>query len=136
MDERRRGVEAAKVHQFFGVKITEATAETARLEMTVEEHVLNPAGVLHGGVLYALCDSAAYVALLGQLGAEEEAVTHDIHVSVMRPVSPGSRLCFDATIDRKGKTLAFLSTRATVDNKLVATARITKSLVPSTRGGS
>ncbi len=89
-------------------------------------------GGLHGGILYLLMDATAMLALLPSLTASQHAVTHDIHCSVMRPVSPGARCRLVGSVLRVGKTLAFVEATASVEGKLVASARVTKSL---TAGG-
>lgn len=85
-------------------------------------------GGTHGGVLYALLDAVAMLALLPALGAGQHAVTHDLHVSMMRPVPPGARCRLEGRVARKGRTLAFIDATAWVGDQLVASARVTKSL--------
>lgn len=127
--ERLSKVEQAPLHTFLGVKLVDAQPGSARIELVAGPQALNPAGWVHGGVIYSIGDAAAYAAILGHLSEQEEAVTHDLHVSVMKPVPAGSTLRFDATVERKGKTLAFINVRATVNDTLVATLRVTKSLI-------
>lgn len=88
-------------------------------------------GGLHGGILYLLMDATAMLALLPSLTASQHAVTHDIHCSVMRPVSPGARVRLVGSVLRVGRTLAFVEATAMVDGKPVASARVTKSLTAS-----
>jgi uncharacterized protein (TIGR00369 family) len=124
-----RGIEAVPLHQFLGMRVVSHDATSSRIELPAGPQALNGAGMLHGGVLYAIGDAAAYTALLGQMNDDEEAVTHDLHVSVMKPVPPGSTVRFEGLVERRGKTLAFLSVRVSVDGALVATARVTKSII-------
>ena len=85
-------------------------------------------GGLHGGVLYALFDAVAMLALLPSLDASRHAVTHDLHVSMLSPVPAGARCRLEARVVRLGRSLAFLDAAAKLDDRLVATARVTKSL--------
>lgn len=86
-------------------------------------------GQLHGGVLSVLFEAAAFLALAPLLQDSQHAVTHDLHVSLMRPVPIGARCDLSARVMRSGRTLVFLEVSAYVDGKLVASARITKSIV-------
>lgn len=90
---------------------------------------------LHAGVLYSLLDVNALLAAAPQLGDAEHAVTHDIHVSFMKGVPTGARCDLKARVMRKGRTLVFIESLAEVDGKLVASAQITKSIVPLSRSG-
>ena len=86
-------------------------------------------GKLHGGVLSVLFEAAAFLALAPLLQDTQHAVTHDLHVSLMRPVPIGARCDLTARVMRSGRTLVFLEVSAHVDGKLVASGRITKSIV-------
>jgi acyl-coenzyme A thioesterase PaaI-like protein len=66
--------------------------------------------------------------LVPHLADSQHAVTHDLHVSFMRSIPTGARCDLCASVSRIGRTLAFLEVSAHVDGKLVATARITKSI--------
>jgi len=89
----------------------------------------NPAGLLHGGLLYALCDVAAYCALLSIIDESETGVTHQINVQVLRPVKLRSQIKVEGHVVKRGKSLAFIETKAYVADKLVAMASITKSMI-------
>jgi uncharacterized protein (TIGR00369 family) len=89
-------------------------------------------GQLHGGALSVLFEVAAFLALAPLLKETQHAVTHDLHVSLMRPVPTGARCDLEAHVVRSGRTLAFLEVRAYVEGKQVASARITKSIIALT----
>ena len=90
---------------------------------------LNPVGLLHAGVIYSLMDVACFLALIQQLEDDEHAVTHDLTVSLLRPVSPGKRVDITGTVLRRGRQVAFMRADATVDGQVVAAAQVTKSVV-------
>jgi uncharacterized protein (TIGR00369 family) len=89
----------------------------------------NQAGVLHGGVVTTLLDTVCYLALLPHLDDQEHAVTHDLTVSLLRPVAAGKRVDVVGTVLRRGRTVAFMRAEATVDGDVVAAAQVTKSVV-------
>lgn len=88
-------------------------------------------GTLHAGVLYALMDAVAMLALLTRLDPARHAVTHDLHVSVMRSAALGDRVVLEGRVARLGRSVAFVDVSARVGEVVIATARVTKSVVAS-----
>lgn len=117
------------LHRYLGV--TRLTSEEGRgtLAFEVGESSENPAGVLHGGVIYALCDVCAYAGLLSLLAPDQEAVTHDLHISVMRPAQHGDIVVIESRPVRLGRRIGFFEVTATVGDTVIATARVTKSII-------
>lgn len=126
---RVEGVLAIPLHRFLGVALLDDQDPSAGICFPVEPPAQNNVGVLHGGVVTALLDVASYLALLPHLGAEENAVTHDLAVSLLRPVAAGSRVEVSGTVLRRGRAVAFLRAEARVDGRVVAAAQVTKTLV-------
>jgi uncharacterized protein (TIGR00369 family) len=120
---------AFPLHRDIGVEFLKAADGRSQLAFTVTEAMLTPAPALHAGYLYAVSDLAAYVALLSLLDPQESAVTHDIHVSVMRSAQQGERVEVCAEVVRRGRTLAFIDARCEADGRLLSTARVTKSMM-------
>lgn len=86
-------------------------------------------GRLHGGALYALLDAMGLLALQPRLRPGQHAVTHDLHVSMLRAAPEGARVALRAELLKLGRTLAFIDARAEAGGQVLATARITKSIV-------
>ena len=86
-------------------------------------------GQLHGGALTALCEVVGFLALVPMLDDHQHAVTHDLHVSLMKAVPADTRCDLSARVARLGRTLAFIDVEASVGDQKVATARITKSII-------
>lgn len=80
--------------------------------MRVEERFTNPVGILQGGFLAALCDSAmgassiTWAAGEGRLPAR--SANAEMKVSFMRPVNPGTTLTCTATVVAGGSRVAFV----------------------------
>lgn len=129
MSDRLAALRALPLHQDLGVTSIEAADDSAMLHFTVNSYTVNPAGALHGGGLYTLCDVAAYAALLPQLPMDREAVTHDLHVSVMRAAGEGEKVAVEAHVRRLGRSIAFIDVEARAGERLLATARVTKTLI-------
>jgi len=117
------------LHFSWGLQSLHVDQGTSRLAVKVTEEMMNPAGVMHGGLIYALCDVAAYSALLSMIDESESGVTHQINVQVLRPVRLGAELSLIASVVKRGKSLAFIESKAYVADKIVASASITKSII-------
>ncbi len=118
------------LHAQYGLELLHHEDGVCRARVEVGPAHINLGGVLHGGVLYLLLDVVAWCAAMSIVPEGFNATTHDIHVSVLRPTPPGVELAFEARVRKLGRTLAFIDVEATVAGKLMASARVTKSLVP------
>jgi uncharacterized protein (TIGR00369 family) len=117
------------LHRFLGMQLRDPARPSAGIWFPVGEPAQNQAGVLHGGVIYTLMDVASFLALLPSLSDEEHAVTHDLAVSLIRPVAAGKRVDLTGTVVRRGRAVAFMRAEATVDGEVVAAAQVTKSVI-------
>ncbi|WP_159914149.1 PaaI family thioesterase [Pantoea sp. 18069] len=105
---------------WLGLYNESAAAGCAVVHLTPRQEMCNRHGVVHGGVLASLLDSAMARASRTLEGVKELGGTTDLHVQFMRPAAGPLRA--QAWIDLAGGTLAFC--RAEVRNaaaELVAT---------------
>ncbi len=130
-----RLVQTLPLHKFLGVKLVGFRPYSGEIRFRAGKTAVNVAGVLHGGVLYALLDAAAYQGLIPLLNEGENAVTHDIHVSVLRPVMLGDTVDLKGRILKRGRTTIFAESEAWVKGELVAVARVTKSVISKKLSG-
>src|SRR5438094_627644 len=72
----------------------------ARFELAVEAKHLNPNGVLHGGVIYSLADSAMGAALFAGLAPGEDCATLEIKMNYLAPVLGGSVAAEPSLVER------------------------------------
>ncbi|MFL6097674.1 MAG: PaaI family thioesterase [Blastococcus sp.] len=117
------------LHRFLGMELRDAADPSAGIWFPVAEPAQNQAAMLHGGVVYTLLDVASFLALLPHLSDDEHAVTHDLTVSLLRPVSAGKRVDVRGTVLRRGRAVSFMRAEATVEGDIVAAAQVTKSVV-------
>lgn len=130
-DARVRAVLGIPFHQFLGMQLRDEADPAAGVWFPVAGPTLNPGGLLHAGVIYSLMDVACFLALIRHLTDDEHAVTHDQSVSLLRPVPADRRVELRGTVLRRGRAVAFLRADATVEGTLVATAQLTKTVVPA-----
>ena len=107
---------------FLGMDISSATAGTAEASLVVDDKHLNPNGVVHGAVLFALVDTAMGAAAMSVLAEGRYATSVDIQFRFVRPASTG-RLSATVEVIKAGRNLIPLAGRITgEDDKLISTA--------------
>ena len=89
--------------------------------LIADDKHMNPHGVVHGAVVYALADTGMGAALYPTLEKGQACATIDIKMSYFRPVKSGAISCTSA-IDNKGRTIAHLTAKIEQGGKLVALA--------------
>jgi uncharacterized protein (TIGR00369 family) len=114
--------------QFLGVNAIDESDPSAGLWFLVERQALNAANVLHGGAMATVLDVAAYLALLPELGEDEEVTTHAFSASYLAGVAAGERVEARATVLRHGEHIAFVSSELGTEAKPLATALVAKSI--------
>lgn len=92
--------------------------------MRVDERFLNPAGIVQGGFLAAMLDSAMGASAVTSAGDRKVNVANtEMKVSFLRPASPGDVLTCTATVLKPGSVISFVEAKiVNGDGKLVATA--------------
>ena len=93
----------------------------------VDDRFLNPAGVVQGGFLAAMLDSAMGASAITVVGDRSVVVANtEMKVSFLRPVKSGELLTCVATVLKPGKVISFLEARIfDGEARLVATASST-----------
>jgi acyl-CoA thioesterase len=86
----------------LGMKLMEAGAGHAVVTMLVREDMLNGFGVMHGGLLFSLADTAFALACND---GSAVTFTSGADITFLRPVGPGQRLtAIAAERSRSGRT--------------------------------
>ena len=85
----------------WGIKIDEAREDYARISMVVRRDMLNSHGIAHGGIIFALADTAfAYVCN----GANHASVAAQASIVFLDKVREGETLIAEATeVAREGR---------------------------------
>jgi uncharacterized protein (TIGR00369 family) len=92
--------------------------------MKVDERFLNPAGIVQGGFIAAMLDSAMGASAVTGAGKKNISVANtEMKVSFMRPAKLGSTLTCTAQVLKPGSVISFLEAKVTDDaGLLIATA--------------
>lgn len=109
----------------MGFRLKSWSPDGAVVEVDVDDRFANPTGVLHGGVLMGLADSAMGLTVTGLLAAGEAGTNTDLQMRFLRPTTSG-RLTATARVLRRGRrTLVLDCDVLDAAGKLVARASST-----------
>src|SRR5205085_6012834 len=75
--------------RLLGLELAEVARGTALLSLTVRPELTRMEGIMHGGALASLMDTASAFAVLTLLAPAEQTVTVDLTIHFLRPVSSG-----------------------------------------------
>lgn len=116
--------------RLLGIEIVSLTRGAAAMRMPVRPELMRMEGIMHGGALASLMDSASAFAVLTTLEEGARTVTVDLTIHYLRPISDGT-VEARATVLRAGRRVAAVSIEATDDaGKLLATALTTYLKIP------
>ena len=105
----------------IGLTLEQQGDGSSTLMLPIDGRHLNPHGVVHGAVIYAMADTGMGAALYSALDAGYACATIDISITYFRPVIEGHLLC-QTILDNKGRTVAHLTAHITQNDKLIAQA--------------
>ena len=99
---------------FLDFTIDDGIAGEAVAALAVSDRHLNPNGVVHGGVVFTLVDTAMGRATMSVLEEGRICASIEVAVRYLRPIT-GGRLVATASVLRAGRRIVHLEGRVTVD---------------------
>jgi acyl-CoA thioesterase len=113
----------------LGAEFVSAERGAAAFALDVREGLTRMGGILHGGAVFSLLDTAAACAVHTIIGEAGRTVTVDFTIHFLRPFGSG-RLHARARVLRAGRRIVFLSAEATDPaGVLIATATTTYAVL-------
>ena len=88
---------------------------------TIKESHLNAAGITHGGFIATFIDAGAGTAA-HRVADQKPCVTISLEIKFISPVKLGQELIGKTKIQKKTKSMVFLTCELITENKIVATA--------------
>jgi len=101
-------LDAVPFASLLGISISRIRRGEAILSLEVREEFKQNHGVVHGGVIASLIDTAAALAVATVLGAGEASTTIDLTVHYLRPLRVG-KVEAKASILREGRSVIVIS---------------------------
>jgi uncharacterized protein (TIGR00369 family) len=125
LERIHKALESVPFARLLRIELEDVAAGTATLGFQVRDDLKQNNGVVHGGAIASLIDSATAFAIISQLPPDERATTADLTISYLRPLKDG-RAHATAKVVRSGRRLIVVSAELTDDaGKLIATALTT-----------
>ena len=105
----------------FTLRVGQRGSGTSAAAVDVRPGLLNPNGVVHGGVLFTLADTAMGAALYTTLAPGENCATIEIKIHFLQPIIKGKIRCSTRLVHR-GSRIAVLESHISVGRVQVAQA--------------
>ena len=122
----RQFIEALPHSRALGMRLEAISEGSATIAMPYDSRLIgDPAtGVIHGGAVSALMDTACGASVMSHPQAGFSTATLDLRIDYMRPASPGQTIRTRAECHHVTRTVAFIRAVATDDDptRPVATA--------------
>lgn len=101
---RREALKSARFSHLVGLKLEEARPGYAKMSLAAREEVKQTNGVIHGGALATLADTAVAFALSTLLPKDQKMTTIELKINYLEPIRDG-KVIAEARILRKGKRI-------------------------------
>jgi acyl-CoA thioesterase len=115
----------------IGFEITARGEGRCTSELTAKEAHLNPNGMIHGAVLYALADTGMGGALASVLDEGQLCSTIEIKINYFRPAKSERLRCETRVVYKGSRTAAMESEVFDESDRLLARATGTFMILPS-----
>src|ERR1041384_2734707 len=94
--------------KFLQMELGDLAAADVSIHLDVRDELRQNHGVVHGGAVASLIDTAAAFAVLTQIETNERVTTTDLTIHYLRPITSG-RMTATARVVRRGRRLSVLS---------------------------
>jgi acyl-CoA thioesterase len=118
----QKAVDTVPFARLLGIELDDVGSGTATLGLNVRKELTQNHGVVHGGAIASLIDTATAFAIISLLKPGERVTTVDLTISYLRPLTEG-RVTAVAKVVRAGQRLFVVSAEVFgKDAKLATTA--------------
>jgi acyl-CoA thioesterase len=117
-----KAIKTVPFARFLGLELEQVASGTATLAVNVRKELMQNQGMVHGGAIASLIDTATAFAIISLIAPSEKVTTVDLTISYLRPAVRG-RLKAVATVVRAGRRLFVVSAEVfDKQGKLITTA--------------
>ena len=125
----RERVASSPFHSWMGMELVRAERGRVEIALKAADHHLNLQGLLHGGVIATLADTATGLAVRSMVPAGRRHVTVQLDVHYLRPGAPGRVTAIGTTV-RVGTSIGYAEADVTDDRgRLLARATATVAVM-------
>ena len=116
------GVTQSAFSELIGCRLQRLEAGVAEVALSLEPHLRNRGGKLHGGAIFSLVDITMGLACSSAHGFDQQSATIECKINYIRAVEDGDVLCTSRVIHAGRRTLV-VEAEVYQDEKLVAKAQ-------------
>lgn len=98
--------------RLLGLELMAASRGAATFRLEARDELTRMEGIMHGGAVVSLADTAAAFAVLTLLGPGQRTVTVDLTIHFLRPVQ-GGEIRARARVIREGRRLVIIAVEVT-----------------------
>ena len=122
------GLAESAFSNLLGCRVKSVEDGIAHVALSLEPHLRNRGGKMHGGALFSLVDITMGLACSGTHGFDQQSVTIECKINYLRSVSQGEVLCI-AKVIHPGRRTFVVEADVMQGDKLVAKAQGTFALL-------
>ena len=130
LDQVRDLVNASPYYQLLGMEVVTMKKGESTLQMVFKKELTHPFGMMHGGAIASLADSAVAMALATLVDPNDRITTIEFKVNFVAPVDEGKLTARAKILHRGGKTAVgdvdVLNEKGHLIAKVIATYSIMK----------
>lgn len=119
LKQARAFIEALPHSAALNMRLDEITSGRAQITMPYDPRLVGDptTGILHGGAISALMDTASGAAVMCHPDAPASTATLDLRIDYFRPATPGQAVTARAECHHMTRSVAFIRVTATDDDK-------------------
>lgn len=106
----------------IGLEVSEASDGIAVTKLEVQPALLNPHGVLHGGVLFSMADTSMGAAVKSLLDEAELCASIEVQIRFLAPCKDGTLTAATEVVGRGRRVMQLESRITDASGRLIATA--------------
>ncbi len=130
--EVRDRISRSPYHQWAGTELVSFAPGVVTIRMPLKPHHLNPQGIVHGGVLAGILDTACGMSLRSLLPRDRSHRTVQISITYLKPGRSGTLSATGRAV-HKGRSLGYSEAEVRDDaGRLLARAAATFMTLPAT----
>ena len=119
----QKAVDTVPYAHLLGIELDDISEGVATLGMDIRQELKQNHGVVHGGAIASLIDTAMAFATITLLAPREKVTTVDLTVSYLRPLTKG-RITARARVVRSGRRLFVVSADVFGDDGTLASTAL------------
>jgi len=115
-------------YRLLGMEVTEIKKGESKIQMPFRQELTHPYGIMHGGAIASLADSAVAMALISLVDPQDRIATIEFKVNYFVPINKGELIAHAKIIHKGSKTAVGDVDVTNAEGKLVAKLIATYSI--------